>query len=289
MARIVDKDTRLIDVDFGPFTVAINRQATQSEPQGVVGSIATIDGPGSSDLLHFRDAGLRASSCVFYRKVDLSYMTLNNEVMQPVEVSIQRSSSTPWGDHQNGNNYSTIQEFLFVLSRPLNNEALSNLSVDGITRFNEIGLDYSKAYFGGSSGGGVTQAQNIYAEKRTYGWDSTTGATQQNGEILSDPPSPLLISQFKEARLLDVNTWGSLSTITGPELHCYRVVNMQPQSFDAGGLTFASVDYEGFTFLNFPPVNATFLCKDPNFTESEYLTRLVNAMNNMQEGDLVND
>jgi hypothetical protein len=288
MARIVDKDTRLIDVDFGPFTVAIARQATQDMPQGVAGSIATIDGPGASDRLVFETDGLRAGSAIFYRKVDLSYMTSNNEVMQPVEVSIQRSSSTPWGDHQNGNNFSVIQEFLFVFSRPLNNEALRNIGLTGFERFNEIGLDYSRAFFGGLTGGGVTQAQNIYAEKRVYGWDSTIGATQQNGEILG-PPGTLLISQFKEARLLDVNTWGSLSTITGPELHCYRVIVMQPQSFDAGGLTFASVDYEGLTFLNFPPVNATFLCKDPNFTESEYLTRLVNAMNNMQEGDLVND
>lgn len=288
MARIVDKDTRLIDVDFGPFTVAINRQATQDMPQGVAGSIATIGGAGASDRLAFEEDGLRAGSAIFYRKVDLSYMTSNNEVMQPVEVSIQRTSNTPWGDHQNGNNFSVIQEFLFVLSRPLNNEGLRNIGITGWERFNEMGLDYSRAFFGGLSGGGITQAQTIYAEKRVYAWDSTIGATQQNGEILG-PPGSLLISQFKEARLLDVNTWGSLSTITGPDLHCYRVISMQPQSFDAGGLTFASVDYEGLTFLNFPPVNATFLCKDPNFTETEYLTRLVNAMNNMQEGDLVND
>jgi hypothetical protein len=149
-----------------------------------------------------------------------------------------------------------------------------------------MGLDFGTGAFGGLYGGGVTQAQNIYAEKRVYGWDSTIGATQSNGELV--PGNALLNSQFREARLLDVNTWGSLSAITGPDLHCYRIIAMRAQSFAAGGLTFTAVDYEGLSFLKFPPLNATFLCKDPNYSEGEYLTRLVNAMNTIPEGGATN-
>jgi hypothetical protein len=286
MARIVDKDTRLIDVDFAPFTIAINRQATQTEPQGVAGSIATVGGPGDSQVIRFEEAGEYAGSLVMYQKVDLSYMTSNNEVMQPVEVSIQRTSATPYGDHQNGNNFDPIQEFLFVFSRPLNNESIESTAGILWDRFNEMGLDFGTGAFGGLYGGGVTQAQNIYAEKRVYGWDSTIGATQSNGELV--PGNALLNSQFREARLLDVNTWGSLSAITGPDLHCYRIIAMRAQSFAAGGLTFTAVDYEGLSFLKFPPLNATFLCKDPNYSEGEYLTRLVNAMNTIPEGGATN-
>jgi hypothetical protein len=286
MARIVDKDTRLIDVDFGPVTVSINRQATQSQPVGVVGSIATIGGAGDSQVIRFEEQGQYAGSAVFYENVDLSYMTLNNEVMQPVEVSIQRTSATPYGEHQNGNNFDPIQEFLFVFSRPLNNVGIETTGGLLWDRFNEMGLDFGTAAFSGTDGGGVTQAQNIYAEKRVYGWDNSLGATQSNGELV--PGNTTLNSIFREARLLDVNTWGSLSTITGPNLHCYRVIVMRAQSFAAGGLTFTGVDYEGLSFLKFPPLNATFLCKDPKFSEGEYLTRLVNAMNSIPEGGETN-
>jgi len=286
MARIVDKDTRLIDVDFGPVTVAINRQATQSQPTGVVGSIATIGGAGDSQVIRFEELGQYAGSAVFYQNVDLSYMTMNNEVMQPVEVSIQRTSGTPYGEHQNGNNFDPIQEFLFVFSRPLNNVGIETTGAVLWDRFNEMGLDFGTGAFSGTDGGGISQAQNIYAEKRVYGWDSSLGATQFNGELV--PGNTTLNSIFREARLLDVNTWGSLSAITGPNLHCYRVIVCRAQSFAAGGLTFTGVDYEGFSFLKFPPVNATFLCKDPNYSEGEYLTRLVNAMNTIPEGGATN-
>ena len=84
--------------------------------------------------------------------------------------------------------------------------------------------------------------------------------------------------------LLDsVTTWGTMSAITGPQLHCYRVVINRTQTFPAGGGLFVNEPLDGSTSLNFPPVNITFLCKDPNYSEGEYLTRLANAMNNIPE------
>ena len=57
MARIIDKDTRLIDVDFGPLTVATNRPATDTQPATV-----TSGGNGVGQLIRFADTfGIRGS------------------------------------------------------------------------------------------------------------------------------------------------------------------------------------------------------------------------------------
>ena len=89
-------------------------------------------------------------------------------------------------------------------------------------------------------------------------------------------------------RLAEVNTWGTMSAITGPNLYCYRVLYSELQSFPGGHLVFENVGLGGYTTLYFPPVNVTFLCKDPNYTEGEYLTRLANAMNSIPEGGATN-
>jgi hypothetical protein len=286
MARIIDKDTRLIDVEYGNVTVNISRVANQPIPDGSAGNKATFGGRGVQQVIRFEEDGLYSGSFILYERIDLSYMTANNEVMQPVEVSVQRSSPVPYGTHENGNNYDVVQEFLFVFSRPLNNNAII-ASANPWQQFNRMGLNTGSSAFGGPSGGGVSHEQNIYAEKRTYVYNSNSGATQLNGELVAG--NTTLNSQFGEPQLLNVNTWGSLSAITGPNLHCYRVVIMQAQSFDADATIYTNVGFGGFTTLEFPPLNATFLCKDPKYSEGEYLTRLVNAMNNVQEGDVTFD
>ena len=79
-----------------------------------------------------------------------------------------------------------------------------------------------------------------------------------------------------------------MSAITGPNLYCYRVVYSRAQQLPAPN-AFSVEQYGGFTTLQFPPVNITFLCKDPNYTEGEYLTRLANAMNSLPEDGLSNE
>lgn len=282
MARIIDKDTRLIDVEYGNVIVNIVRAINEPICDGTTGNTATNSGPGVSQVVRFETSGLYTGSFILYDKIDLSYMTSNNEVMQPVEVSVQRSSPVPYGTHENGNNYDVVQEFLFVFTRPLNNVAIA-ASANPYQQFNRMGLNMGSSAFGGANGGGVSHEQNVYAEKRTYVFNSTSGATQTNGELVAG--NTQLNSQFGEPQLINVNTWGSLGAITGPNLHCYRVVIMQAQSFDADASIYTNVGFGGFTSLEFPPINVTFLCKDPKYSEGEYLTRLVNAMNNLQEGD----
>lgn len=288
MARIVDKDTRLIDIDLGPVTITTTRPALDIAPDNV-----TVSSSGAGQLI--RADGVLGNltlqlggSFIQYEQIDLSMMTMNNEVMQPVEVSVQRTSPVPLGVHENGNNFTPIEEFIFVLSRPLNNNV-----VDGgffvYENFRLMGLDYNfvagDTNMGGLNAGFPSHEQTIYAEKRTYGWNNTFGATKANAEIAGPAPTE---SYFTQPTLQSLDTWGTMSAITGPNLYCYRVVYSRAQQLPAANV-FSVEQYGGFTTMQFPPVNITFLCKDPNYTEGEYLTRLANAMNSLPEDGLSNE
>ena len=284
MARILDKDTRLIDADFGPLSISLLRDAISQTPTAVTSGLN-----GEKQLIRFENnpggGAIGASgSFVQYTRIDLEYMTMNNEVMQPVEVNVQRTSAIPTGTHENGNNFQTLEEVIYILSRPLNNEEIANgTAVFSADNLMNLGLDRSQSILqlGGSSTGIPTHEQTIYAEKRTYVYNGQTEASINNGQIAT--PNPELNTIFSDPMLVDLTTWGTLSAITGPSLHCYRVVTMKPQTFTAGADVFTNVGLGGFTTLRWPAVNVTFLCKDPNYTEGEYLTRLANAMNNIPE------
>lgn len=285
MARIIDKDTRLIDCDFGPLTVSCSRLATETEPSTVSNS-----GNGTAQLIRFADTfGIRGSF-IQYTMVDLSMMTMNNEVMQPAEVSVQRTSPVPLGSNLNGNNFDQIEEYLYIFSRPLNNQVLADTGVS-IDNLRSLGLDRAQTVnsdIGGEDAGIPTHEQTIYAEKRTYSYNSTGMATQNNGGLTPDDPTtgfvnPLGVSLAGMPMLDSVTTWGTMSAITGPQLHCYRVVINRTQTLTSGGNAFPAQAFGGLSTLQFPPVNVTFLCKDPNYSEGEYLTRLANAMNSIPE------
>lgn len=281
MARIVDKETRYIDVDFGPVNVSQSRTAgsftatTVNSTGNGVDQILNLSGPGSNV----------SGSFIQYSQIDLTYMAQNNEVMQPTEVSIQRTSPVPLGFHINGNNHEQLEEFIFILSRPLNNDQISRALVAPVETFRELGLDRGSNSFSGDNAGRVSHEQNIYSEKRMYSYSTNLGATVANGELNPPPLNAAYHSLFGMPILDSVTTWGTLSAITGPQLHCYRVVIMRNQALipsDPG--LWPQENMEGTSTLQFPPVNITFLCKDPKYTESEYLTRLVNAMNSIPIG-----
>lgn len=286
MARLIDKDTRLIDIDFGPVTTLTTRDLLAEQPTGTtvglngVNQLIRADGVADISATTFK-----LGSFVQYSRIDLEFMTLNNEVVQPVEVNVQRTSPTPTGTHENGNNYLPVEEYLFVLSRPLNHDVL-NTSNLFYAACELMGLDRSQATgsavdIGGVDAGLPTHEQTIYAERRRYGFNGNFGATEANGELVSG--NGVLASIFPTPTLESVTTWGTMSAITGPSLHCYRVVVFDGQSFPANELIFTNVGLGGVTTLQYPPVNITFVCKDPNYTEGEYLVRLANAMNSIPE------
>jgi len=73
-----------------------------------------------------------------------------------------------------------------------------------------------------------------------------------------------------------------MSAITGPNLHVYRIVLNRQQTMPAIP-EIVNLALAGDSQCRWPPVSLRVLCKDPNFTEGEYLTRLANAMNNTAE------
>lgn len=273
----------MIDVDFGPVNVSIGRDVASFEP-----TTLGVTGNGISQIIAPLNAGAPSGtingSFIQYARIDLEFMTMNNEVMQPMEVSIQRTSPVPLGFHINGNNHDQMEEYIYILTRPLNNQSLnSNFNVENLR---DLGLDRSVD----TGNHRPTHTQTVYAEKRMYSYSDAIGATRTNGAL---QPDPLLNTEYNTMYgmpILDsVSTWGTLSAITGPNLHAYRVVIMRNQVFSpAQPDLFVNVDglagLVGSTSCNWPPVNITFLCKDPNFTEGEYLTRLANAMNDVPIG-----
>ena len=294
MPRVLDKDTRLIDVDFGPVSVTVSRPTGEFAPLNP----ATLSLNGTNQVISNQGIGIAGSFCQYVR-LDLDYMTMNNEVYQPVDVSVQRTSPVPLGSHINGNNFDQIEEFIFVFSRPLRNQNL-----DGTTDLGQVeatirrlGLNRSQDTTGSRTLGGVdaglpTQDQTIYAEKRMYSYTNNLAASVSNGELGpagGGVPFPEYNTLQSMPILDSVTTWGSMSAITGPTLHCYRFVFMRVQNFPAlraGGLPiFTNVNAlaDGATQLEFPPVNVTFLARDAKLTEGEYLTTLANAMNSIPE------
>jgi len=280
MARILDKDTRLIDCDFGPLTVACGRAANTLTPSSV-----TSGQNGEKQLIRLDGtAGATPGSFVQYSRIDLEYMTMNNEVMQPMEVSIQRTTPVPLGYNNNGNSFDQIEEYIYIFSRPLNNETITQNSA-ALEDLRKLGLDRSQnviTALGGIGTGIPTHEQTIYAEKRMYSYSSQLMATVSNGALVAGNP---LYNELAGMPVLDsVTTWGTMSAVTGPSLHCYRVVINRTQNFPGVGAgIFTNEALIGESSLAFPPVNITFLCKDPDYTEGEYLTRLANAMNNIPE------
>jgi hypothetical protein len=295
MARIIDKDTRIIDIDFGMVVPTLTRAVGDA----TAGTVTFTENGVDQMISSIPGGNLRVGSFIQYERVDLSFMTENNEVMQPVNVNVQRTSPVPLGGSNNGNNFDHIEEFIYVLTRPLNNENLFALGVPSYgTVYNPLrtlGLDSAAILAGGNpalgglNSGWPNQAECIFAEKRMYSVNLSMAATVANGSLpngpAEDPPAPLIYNTLTGTPSLDsVSTWGSMEAITGPNLHVYRVVIIPSQDFGFVPNLTVNQTLGGIASYLFPPVNVSFLCKDPNYTEGEYLTRIANAMNSTPEG-----
>ena len=289
---MLDKNTRIIDSDFGTVTATLTRDADADAPTAV-----TVAGNGADQIVSRITQGEpRGGSFIQYDRVDLSFMLQNNEVVLPVDVSVQRTSPVPLGGSNNGNNFDQIEEYIFVFTRPLNNTELGAIPVTYLNHFEafrNMGLDGSELTAGtnaaiiGRAAGLPDRVQTIFAEKRMYSVNLNNAATVANGELpaLSDPPLQSEYNTLTGMPHLDsVTTWGSMDAITGPNLHVYRVVILPSQDFSfVPGLTI-NQSLGGLTSYTFPPVNISFLCRDPGYSEGEYLTTIANQMNSLPIG-----
>lgn len=290
MARIIDKDTRIIDIDFGPLTLGVTR--LPAEP---ISNNVTISGNGEKDAIRIIPAAAQGTgSFIQYQRIDLSYMVANNEVMMPVDISVQRTSPVPLGFNNNGNNFDQMEEYVYVFSRPLNNHQLSTLAnIGAMEDLRHMGLSRAEGTITAGTGdadlvsgkaGWPNFEQCIYAEKRMYSYSTSLGATLTNGDLVDPAPGPLVFNTIMGMPVLDsVTTWGCMDAITGPNLHSYRIVFNRTQSFPALP-EITNLGLAGDSQCEWPPVSVQILCRDPDFTEGQYLTRLANAMNNIAIG-----
>ena len=144
MARIIDKDTRLIDVDFGPVDTVVGRDVGSTTPTFVQYNRNGVDQIiWSGSVGGFADR--LAGSFIQYQLIDLSFMTKENEVMQPINLSVQRTSPVPLGFSQDGNSFDQIEEYIFVFTRPLNNTNIGEQLSQVLTDFRQMGLDRARS------------------------------------------------------------------------------------------------------------------------------------------------
>jgi len=288
MVRIVDASTRIIDIDFGQVTAAVTRNPGEFMPV-----IANYSGYGESQIINQVSTGRLAGSFVQFDRVDLSMMTMNNEVMQPVECVVQRPAPVPLGFCNNGSVVDGIEEYIYVFSRPLDNTRIAQLTGTDYNVWRLMGLDASEpntlqgSQFEGNSGA-PTREQTIYAEKRTYHADTSRMLTT-NGLLAPYDPLTTTYNTLEGLPILtSVINWGSMSAITGPNLFVYRVViNYADTLLDNPDVL--NLALGGGSSRTYPPVNIEFLCKDPKYSEGEYLTRIANAMGNQPVGGEVAD
>jgi len=281
MVRILSSGARLIDIDFSEIQIGISRTAGNAAPTTVTSQRA-----GTKQLLNLIPAGATGGggSFIQYQKIDLSFMVANSEMLQPTSVTVQRTSPVPLGSGANDNTADQVEEYIYILSRPLNNTDLISFTFNDYEDLRRIGLDGASPTGGGRTVGGVfagypDQEQCIYAEKRMYDINLNNAATVTNGILSPDPGiNPDFWTLTGMPSLANVSTWGSLAPITGVALHCYRVVidrrgSVLPQ--------FNAYQYQGTTDSQWPPVNIAFVCEDPGYSTGEYITRLANAMNSI--------
>ena len=281
MVRILSSGARLIDIDFGEIQVGTNRPANQPRANTV-----NTQRVGQDQLINLVPVGVTGTgSFIQYQRVDLDFMVRNGEMLMPTNVTVQRTSPVPLGGGFNQNNFDQIEEYIFILSRPLNNEQIRTSTTIGIYEaLRRLGLDMvtplGSNNMGGTGAGWPNKEQTIYAEKRMYDINLNNAATQTNGGLIPDDPGTGFVNPFASITgmptLSSVSTWGSMGAITGPNLHCYRVVIDRRQTVLAETLDFSK---DGTTDSQWPPVNIAFLCEDPEFSSGEYITRLANAMN----------
>lgn len=278
MVRILESGARLIDIDFSELQITYTRNAGSNNA-----TAGTASRAGTKQLLNVLTSGLNAGSFIQYQKIDLDFMVRNGEMLQPSTVTVQRTSPVPLGSISNGNLADQIEEYIVVLSRPLNNDVLKNFIAGNYEFLRRIGLDGADPQVTtttvkpqGAKAGWPNQAQTIYAEKRMYDINLNNIASVNNGQLSPDPGiNPDFWSLGGMPSLANVSTWGSMGAITGPNLHCYRIVIDRRQNILPN---FSAYIYAGTVDSQWPAVNVAFIAEDPEFTSGEYITRLANAM-----------
>lgn len=212
---------------------------------------------------------------VYYQKIDLSQLTEEGMSFTPKAVNVQRPWTAPEGQDIASQPSINHEEYLYVFSAPLPNQDID--SDADVLAFRNLGLDVSVPSTTTGWYAYPDYEQCIFAQSTFSQVDPTNALTVMNGlTVLGDATYP---AYYAKMRVAEQNTWGSMSTILGPFLHCYRVIIYRCQNLAGLGGTNPILGAAGSTSRRMSPVTIRIMTDDADLSEGEYLIAAANAYN----------
>lgn len=277
---------RVFDVEFSPLELDIVRDPETTLPTTCEWTMRGDNG----DLLYENGRG----KAIFYHQLDLSELTADSRTFQPVAVNVQRNFNGPQGYDANFMPSTRPVELLYIFSNQLPNQQIRDGDID-LDVFRDIGLDASAQY--GiipppgfirlltvvPDGSNTTFAQSTRYVNSIANSTNAWNGFAYGGDPVGPPPTaadifyPLLVQDMSVA---EVNTWGEMRTILGPQLHCYRVVLHETQNMSGLSQANPLVVAQGTTARKFSTICIKILCREDKLSDGEYLVEAANAYNN---------
>jgi len=273
---------RIFDVEFSPLELAIVRN-----PEAILPTTCEWTTLGDNGELLYEDGRGKA---IFYHQLDLSELTVDSRTFQPVAVNVQRNYNGPQGHDANFMPSTRPVELLYIFSNQLPNQQIRDGDID-LDSFRDLGLDASAQY-------GIVAptlvltvipdgSNTVFAQSTKYvngianstnAWNGFAYAGEAGPPILpADLFYPLLCQDMSVA---EVNSWGEMRSILGPQLHCYRVILHETQNMTGLSQYNPLVAHQGNTARKFSTICIKVLCREENLSEGEYLVEAANAYNN---------
>lgn len=255
---------RIFDVDFAPVDFSVSR------PAGV-------DLPNSHSINADDVIGSFNGGFIQYERINLSQLTEEGRLFQPVSINVQRTWNAPEGFDANFAPSTSAMEWIYIFQSPLPNERIRNDPELWINALRDFGLDRSDAYGSLIPESIKDSNQTLYAQRTRYinNMANTQSAWNQTS-VPGDAFYPLLAQTMSVA---EFDSWGSMNPVAGAALYCYRIVLHYTQNVSGNDPTNPLVAAQGTTIRKFSPVTVQIQCIEPKISESEYLINAANIYN----------
>lgn len=280
--------SRIFDVDWSQVTLGVNRDANATLPtSGPTWNVLGDNG----DLLSQDNFG----KAVFYQEIDLEQLTIEGRTFSPKGVEVQRPWTAPLGQDWNYVPTTRHYEFLYIFTAPLANQTLTTISPN-LDAFFDLGLDVSGGGRGSRSytGREIPNAEQcVFAQSTICVNNVANSLSVWNGTLVEAAPGPPPITgdilaplASGEMTISEVNQWGSLPTILGPKLFCYRFISYPSQILSGLSIDNPLVKGAGFTARNMSSLCIKLVCEEVNLSDSEYIITAANAYNMANQDDV---
>jgi len=276
---------RIFDVDWSQVRMTTTRLAGETAPAEPVWDVIGDNG----EMLMQDDFG----RAVFFQEIDLEQLTIEGRTFSPMAVEVQRPWTAPLGQDWNYSPAIRHYEFIYIFTAPLANQMITQFNLDG---FFDFGLDVSAGGKGSLQYAGreVPNAEQcVFAQSTISVNNIANSLSVWNGTLLPNDPHaiPPLVGDTiaplvsGEMTVSEVNRWGSLPTILGPKLYCYRFISYVSQSLSGLVPNNPLVLGTGYTQRNMSSMCIKLLCKEQELSTSEYIITAANAYNMANQDD----